>query len=217
VLLLAALLTGADLAYVEAQFTPLGPHWAWHLLLVSLLYAALAFRFDSRVVFSLALSTFAAWRGVSAAALEQTLWRYSEAAAAVRLNAVVCGAVFVGLGALLQARRIKAHFEPVAAHMGWLLILATPLSGIAEHDLGLSYAAALLVTGALLAGGAFWRRRFALFAMGVVAAYIGVSRLVVEAISDSSGAFLFFCWFAFTPILVIVLLYFVHRHLKEPA
>src|SRR4029453_2494453 len=67
VLLLGVLLLGSDLAYVEAQFRWLGPKWPLHLLLVSLLYFAAAYRFDSRVVLSLALSAFAAWRSVSAA------------------------------------------------------------------------------------------------------------------------------------------------------
>ena len=55
ILLLAVLLTGTELAFVETQFTPLGPNWPWHLLIMSLLSAAVAFRFDSRAVFSLPL------------------------------------------------------------------------------------------------------------------------------------------------------------------
>src|SRR5881628_79966 len=57
-LLLGVLLAAADLAYVEVKFTPLGPNWSWHLLIVAVFAALAAFRFDSRVVFSLALSTF---------------------------------------------------------------------------------------------------------------------------------------------------------------
>src|SRR6185295_17929070 len=64
-LLLGVLLLGADLAYVETQFTPLGDAWPWHLLMLSAVGALLSVRYDSRIVFSLALSTFAAWRGVS--------------------------------------------------------------------------------------------------------------------------------------------------------
>jgi hypothetical protein len=36
---------------------PLGAGWPWHLLVVAVFYAALALR-DSRVVWSLALTTF---------------------------------------------------------------------------------------------------------------------------------------------------------------
>ena len=74
ILLLGVLLLGADLAYLETQFTPLGAAWPWHLLLMTLVMGALAVRYDSRVVFSLALSTFAAWRGVSTAFVRESVW-----------------------------------------------------------------------------------------------------------------------------------------------
>ena len=96
VLLLGALLAGADLAYAEAKFTPLGDAWPWHLLVVALFYAGLAFRYDSRVLLSLALSTFAAWRGVSAARLEHALWMGGEDL--VRVNAAGCGLLFLARG-----------------------------------------------------------------------------------------------------------------------
>jgi hypothetical protein len=217
VLLLGALLIGADLAYIEANFTPLGSAWAWHLLLVALVYGALALRFDSRVVFSLALSTFVAWRGVSAAQLEHAVWSYSSAGLALRVNAVACGLIFLALGALFRMRDWKAHFEPVLVHSAWLLLLAAPLSGIAESGKrGPLFALALMLLGAALAGVAYWRRRFGLFAMGTVAAYLGVSALFVHALSGSDTEFLFFFWFAFTPIVVIFLLYLAHRQLQEP-
>src|SRR5208337_4466656 len=56
-LLLGTLLVASDLAYVEVEFTPLGNNWPWHLFIVAAFCAALAFRYDSRVLFSLALTT----------------------------------------------------------------------------------------------------------------------------------------------------------------
>jgi hypothetical protein len=216
VLLLGALLVGAELAYVEAQFTALGDAWPWHLLLVSVIYALLAIRYDSRVVFSLALSTFVAWRGVSAAKLEPSLW-FAREAGAVRANAVACGVLFVVLGAALRARRFKAHFEPVAAHLGWLLILAASLSGVGDsHPAGTWYAVGLGALGGGLAFFAYGRRRFGLFAMGVVGAYLGISALFLHALSGSDAATLAFFWFAVTPIVVLALLYVAHRKLREP-
>ncbi|GAF94121.1 unnamed protein product, partial [marine sediment metagenome] len=49
ILLLGVLLTSADVAYIEAQFTPLGPNWPWHLLWASLFMAWASFCYDSRV------------------------------------------------------------------------------------------------------------------------------------------------------------------------
>src|SRR6185295_10082795 len=64
-LLLAVLLVGSDLAYIESKFRFLGANWAYHLLVLSVIAFAAAYRFDSRVVLSLGLSSFAAWRGLS--------------------------------------------------------------------------------------------------------------------------------------------------------
>ena len=43
----------------------LGPAWPLHLLVVAVFYGVLAYRFDSRILLSLALASFAAWRGLS--------------------------------------------------------------------------------------------------------------------------------------------------------
>ena len=48
VLLLGLLLFASGLAYVEAQFTVLGPRWPYHLLLVAAVYQLVAYRWDSR-------------------------------------------------------------------------------------------------------------------------------------------------------------------------
>jgi len=216
VLLLGAVLVGADLAYVETQFLALGDAWPWHLLLVSAVYALLAIRYDSRVVFTMALSTFVAWRGVSAATLERSLW-YSGEAGAVRANALACGALFLLLGGVLRARLFKAHFEPVAAHLGWLLILAAPLSGVGDpRPSGTAFAVILALLGGVLAVFSYGRRRFGLLAMGIVGAYIGVSALFLDTLSGSDTTLLAFFWFAVTPLAVLVLLYVAHRSLKEP-
>ncbi|HEY4589904.1 MAG TPA: DUF2157 domain-containing protein [Thermoanaerobaculia bacterium] len=217
ILLLGVLLAAADLAYVEVKFTPLGPHWSWHLLIVAVFAALAAFRFDSRVVFSLALSTFAAWRGVSAARFGTDLWwnaLWSGAAEdAVRWNAIACGALFAGLGFALKRSGRKAHFEPVAATLGWLLILGALASGMGEQIFWWPWTLGLLLAELGLAAGAFLVRRFPLFAFGVVAAYAALSRLVLDGTADTLGCF----WFFITPILVIVGLILTQRRLKEPA
>jgi hypothetical protein len=211
VLLLGVLLAAADLAYVEVRFTPLGAHWPWHLLIVSVFTALAAFRFDSRVVFSLALSTFAAWRGVSVADVGGKLLG-SHGVDAVRWNAIGCGALFVLLGFAMKRTGRKAHFEPVAVHLGWLLLLASLASGIGEPGWP-SWNLGLLLAGAALAAGAFRFRRFPLFAYGVVAVYGAVTRLAFHEIAvEVLGCF----WFFVTPLLVVGGLILAQRRMREP-
>lgn len=211
VLLLGVLLAAADLAYIEARFTPLGDHWPWHLLIVAILAALAAFRYDSRIVFSLALSTFAAWRGVSVAYFGSTL--LGGVGDTVRWNMLGCGIAFAVLGLVLAKTDRKAHFEPVAVHLGWLLILGALASGM-DEERWLAWTLALLFTGGALAAGAYATRRFPLFAFGVLGAYAALTRLAFGGGIDdfTLGCF----WFFATPILVIFGLIMAQRRMKEP-
>jgi hypothetical protein len=212
ILLLGVLLTGAALAYVEVKFTPLGPSWGYHLLLMSLFAGAVAVRGDSRMVASIALTTFAAWRGVAASPLERGFW--SASAGAVRLNAIVTGLLFVTLGWWMVRSGRKAHFEPVATHLGWMLVLGAVLSGISTSGgNGTLFRLALLLVGTGLGIAAFLRGRFALFGMGLVAAYIGLSSLVVSVAPGELG----FLWFSSTGIAVLVGLLLAHRAMRGRA
>lgn len=212
ILLLGVLLTGAALAYVEVKFTALGESWSAHLLIMSLFAGALAVRGDSRVVAGVALTTFAAWRGVSASPFARGFWYAGDGAGALRVNAVIVGLLFVGLGVVLAGMRKEAHFEPVAVHLGWLLILGAILSGIGGHGgAATTFRLGLLVVGAGLAAMAFREGRFPLFGMGFVAAYIGLSAVVATAVSSD---FLAFAWFAGTGMAVIAGLIVAQRTMR---
>lgn len=211
VLLLAALLAAADLAYVEAKFSPLGASWPWHLLIVAVAYAVAAVRWDSRLLFGLALTTFTAWRGISVGVLGSQLVG-DVIFGRVRANAVACGVAFLLLGAAMVRFGRKAHFEPATLHLGWLLVLGGVGGGM--FDTGndaLAWALALLVVAGGLAAWGWRRRRFALFAYGLVAGYCAVSRLVLNGpVAEALGCF----WFAFSGFGMVAALWFAHRSLR---
>ncbi len=213
ILLLGMLLLAADLAFVEVKFAALGESWPWHLLLVSLLYAAAALRYDSRLLFSLALGAFAAWRGVAVGLGTAESWVWSGVESAVRINALGIGVLFLGLGAALRRARRKPHFAPVATWLGWLLALGGLFAGaVARGGNWFVWALGLCATGAGLAAGAYRARRFGLLALGVAAAYVGVTRFVVEVFDD---AFQLGClWLAASSVGVVLLLLLLHRRLR---
>src|SRR5205814_8908381 len=64
ILYLACLTLAAELAYIEARFEVLRDYWDYYVLLSAFVYFFFAYRFDNRLVLSLALSTLAAWFGV---------------------------------------------------------------------------------------------------------------------------------------------------------
>jgi hypothetical protein len=213
ILLLGVLLVSSDVAYIEAQFTPLGPNWPWHLFWASLFMTWASFRYDSRIVFSLALASFASWRGVSVSFLEGNFWSNFETS--MRLNTASCGLLFIGIGPLLLTAGKKRHFEPVSTYLGWTLLLLSFISGALSvtYD-SKTYAVVLLLVGPILALVAFLRRRFPLAAMGVVSGYVGLSRVVVPALDSTE---LVFAWFLVTSVLIMIGLLWAYRHMgKKP-
>lgn len=175
VLLLGALLAAADLAYVEAQTRLLGPAWPWHLLVVAVFYALLAFRFDSKMLLSLALASFAAWRGLALSLPRMTLG--ADEAARLRWEALATGFFFTAVGVVSARRGRKAHFEDVWVNGGVLLVFGGLLSGVFGSRLDWGVWLLALLAAAALVGALAWRAKRTLpFAQAVLAAYLGLLR-----------------------------------------
>lgn len=216
--LLALGLAGAELAWLEVRFTPLGADWPLHLLAMSLLAGALAVRFDSLPAWTLALATFAAWRGVAltptAAAVDRVLPR--SGAGELRLELLLCALLFLILGRLARRFDRKAHFEPATTFLGVLAACLAALSGLGETHAWPLWALGLAGLGGGAAAWAFRRRRRALLALGALALYVAMTRALFELPGASDlGCF----WFALSTVGAIVLLAFVHRRFadREPA
>jgi hypothetical protein len=211
VLLLGVLLIGTDLAYLETQYKLLGPNWPWHLLLLSLIQLAFAFRYDSRATLTLALASFAAWRGVALSLLGGALPGRHEAA--IRVNALAVGAVFVAAGFLLERSRRKAHFEPAFGNIGLLLALGAAVAG-SYGGYGRLDTIWYLTLAALSAATivlAYRARRSDYFAQGVIAAYLGLLRLAAE-LHLEVGLFYLVSAGSFG---ILILILWAHRRFKE--
>ncbi|MEO8275906.1 MAG: DUF2157 domain-containing protein [Thermoanaerobaculia bacterium] len=212
-LLLGILLCGADLAYIEAKFTPLGDAWSYHLLLMSLLTGGLALRCDSRTAWSLALSTFAAWRGVAAARVFGELagiWN-----SPLRWNLVACGAIFLTVGAAMRRFDRKQHFEPLTTFLGALALLTgLGLAALDSRGPWMLWALAFCALAVIIAAAALRARRLMVFGLGVLAGYAGVTRLVFELMGPANfGCF----WFAGSSVAMVLLLWFVQRRFRAEA
>jgi hypothetical protein len=217
VLLLGALLAAADLAFIEVKFTPLGADWPWHLLIVAVAYAALAFRFDSRTLFSLSLTAFAAWRGVSVAKLA-TPWGEVAESERLLVEALICGMLFLALGKLLERIRLKAEFEPVAAWLGWILILGALVMRLDRDDGRSIVAFALVGCGAVLAWFAWDERSIGRYALGVGAAAIGLAGSAVVAIKAADlGWKVFLSVVVLLATLVVILVLRANRALRSAS
>jgi hypothetical protein len=213
VLLLGLLLFAADLAYLEVEVKILGPNWPYHLLIVSVLYFLAAYRWDSSAVLALALTSFAAWRGVSVNVARGVLEPHTMTA--TRTNALGCGALFL-LGAVLSALwKKKAHFEGVWGNLGLLLLLGGLLSAVfGEKDSWAYWLLALLVVSGSVIAAAFRLRRLMAFALAVVAAYLGSLRFVFDVVRDDGARF---ALVGLSALATLVFLVAAHHRMKESA
>jgi Predicted membrane protein (DUF2157) len=210
-LLLAMLLIAADLGYMESQFRWLGPNWAYHLLIVSLLCFFAAYRFDSRAVLTLALTSFAAWRGVEVGmSLEG-----QASTGPTRLNAIAVGLGYLAAGVLSLRLRRKPHFEPVYVTGGLLLLFGAMLTGAwDEHtDLWIFWLIAVFVAGVILALAAYRLRRALDFAIGVASIYL----VGVRLLGQHPGRETFFLVAGWSIAALVVLIRATRRMRKAAA
>jgi hypothetical protein len=113
-LLLAALLASADLAYAERQFTLLGPLWSWHLLLLAVVHAAIAYAFASPLVLAASLTALAGWFGVGGT-LGDAL-HISHSTPELGGRALACAAVIVAWRYADHRARPGSRFSDVFDH-----------------------------------------------------------------------------------------------------
>lgn len=212
ILLLGLLLFASELAYVEVQFTLLGPNWAHHLLVVGAVYVLAAYLWDSRTVLGLALTTLAAWRGVSLSLIRGSLW--AADAGHMRSNAIALGVLYVAAAALSFRVKRKRHFEEVFANVGLLLLLGALVSGVLDEGSAWGWwLAALLVAVGVVTWLSFHLGRSLYFAQGVAAAYIGLLRVLFEPFHRTSGLPYFLA--ALVGLGVLGLIFAAHRRMRE--
>jgi hypothetical protein len=214
VLLLGALLAATDLAYLETQFKLLGPDWAWHLLVVAVFYGLLAYRFDSKMLLSLARASFAAWRGIAVSVERASLGRGNPER--LRYEALLTGVVFAVLGLVSVRAGKKAHFEDVYVNAGLLISLGGLLSGVfgrREGGWG-GWLLALLLGSTAVALVAFRKRRTLPFALAILAAWLGLQRLVFEGSGAAPAGALLIS--AMTAAVALGVVFAAHRKMKSP-
>ena len=213
ILLLGLLLFASDLAYIEVQFTLLGPNWAHHLLIVGAVYLAAAYLWDSRTVLGLALTTLAAWRGLSVSLVSGWLWKSQPND--LRENALVLGVVYVAAASLSVLLRRKPHFEAVFANAGLVLLLGALVSGALDNDTAWEmWLAVLLVTAGVVMWHGFRLDRSLYFAQGVVAGYVGLLRLLFQPFRHTESGIPYLLA-ALLGLGMLFVIFAAHRRMQE--
>jgi len=184
VLYLGALAFAVELGYIEFRFQLLQQSWDHYVLLSAVFYFFLAYRFDNRFVLSLALSTLAAWFGLS-------FTRFGILRpGAYRVPAILYAAVSASAGAALWAKGVKPHFLRTYLHLAANVLFVTLVSG-AMQGRGL-YLLAVLALSAIAIYGGFRFGEFAFAGYGTIYGYIGLSAWVLRSVDDGTAALVYF-------------------------
>jgi Predicted membrane protein (DUF2157) len=168
------LLFGIEIAYIEERFHLLDMNADLYLLGSALIFFALAYRFDNRLVLSLALSSLAAWFGVR---LSQSPQRYGDS---LRPYAIAYGTIVAGMGGLLHAAGVKKHFTETYLHIAANVTFVALVSGVLDESATWLYLVGLLGLAAAGILHGIWFRRFAFLAYGIIYGYIGISAEILR-------------------------------------
>ena len=195
-----------DIAYIETRYHILGDIWENYLLVSVALFFFLAYRFDNRLVLSLALSTLAAWFGFTLSGHRFYFENY------YRLYAIAYAVIVLCCGVLLYRSAVKKHFLEIYLNFAAHFLCIALVSGVAEYKILSLYFPALLLTCAALAFYSLQVRKFLYMLYAVIYGYIGISIVIVDQISRQT--FLLFTYFIVTSMLVIGLIFKLSQRFK---
>ena len=120
ILYLGCGLVGVFFSYLEFKWKLLGSWWDLYLFGSGLLFAALAYRFDNRLVLSVALMNLAAWLG-----LRTGRWDFLDTGGKPAL--IAYGAALIGAGIVSRSSELKPHFGDtfltLGVHIGLMSLL----------------------------------------------------------------------------------------------
>ena len=188
-LLLAVLLVSADLAYAERQFTLLGPLWSWHLLLLAIFHAAIAYAFASPLVLAASLTALAGWFGAGGTLGDMLPFSYSTPALGAR--ALACATVIAAWRYADRHARPDTRFSDVFDHFAANLAFWGTIAWCVDWPwlaVGLPLLAAL-AWASVRRGLDTGREAFLVY--GIVYAAIGICAAVVPRLHGMTTSFSF--------------------------
>lgn len=208
VLYLGALTWSVELAYLENRSHLLSGQWDLYLLATAGLFFFLAYRFDNRFVLALALSSLAAWFGLTISHLP------SHQDAAYRQYAILYSLIVGVAGALLQRRGLKPHFLGAYLNIAANVLFWALLSGVFNRQGYVVWFLALLAAcGASLAWG-LPRRQFSFISYAAVYGYVGLSSILIRDIHSDTAVL---SYFVVTGLAMLVTLVQIARRFGREA
>ncbi len=208
VLYLGALVWSVELAYLENRFHLLSGQWDLYLLATAALYFVLAYRFDNRFVLSLALSSLAAWFGLTISHFP------SHQDATYRQYAIVYSLFIAAAGAIAHRRALKPHFFGTYLNIAANVLFWALLSGVFDRQNSTLWLVALLLACAASLAWGLVRRQFAFVAYAAVYGYVGISSILIRNINDATALL---AYFVVTGVAMLITLVVIARRFGKEA
>lgn len=192
VVLLGCLLFISALTYLQVQYNVFDNGLGMTTLVTALFFFYAAYRFDHLGVLSLAITALASFWGISTSPQK---WYSSNffSDSDLHITALVFSAALATAAAVADRRGIKTHFTFAYMNICCLMFLIAALSGmfIEDHIYGV-YLLILYAGCGVTIYSANRRKSFLFLLYAVVAAYIGTTRLLADAIEEPTFWFLYF-------------------------
>ncbi len=208
VLYLGCLTWSLELTYIENRFHVLSGQWDLYLLATAVLFFFLAYRFDNRFVLSLALSSLAAWFGLTI-----SHWRTHQDAT-YRQYAILYSLVVSAAGAILQRRGLKPHFFSTYLNIAANVLFWALLSGVFESQGYGVWLLALLAACAASLGWGLARRQFSFVAYAAFYGYVGVSSILTRNMHGTAAVL---SYFVVTGVAMLVILVQIARRFARES
>ena len=206
VLLLGCTLYAADIGYIETQFRVLGDSWHHHLLASAALFFFLAYRFDNRLVLSMALSTLAAWFGFQLSVRFLSFHNY------YRESAMAYSLVTFAAGSVLHRLAVKKHFFDIYLNFTIHFLLVALLSGVVEYRFSSWHLPAMAAAIAAVAVWSMRTRRFLYMLYAILYGYACLSAVALQFIDGRAAMYLYGI---VSSLSVMGLIFILSRRYKE--
>ena len=218
VLLLAALLVPIIIAYLQSQFNFFGNRWSLASFIPMLILFGMAYFFDHQGVLSLAISSLAAWLGITikpSLLLDFDLFNHHE----LIITCFALGVALLAFATFIKTTRFKPHFNDTYQQFGTHLAFLGALAALVEFTQ--TWALWLLVIFALGAWHlyqAFHRKNSYLMMVAILYMYIGtcyvVSGKILAHLDGENEIYANLFYYLFSGIGVGMLINRLHKKFK---
>ena len=216
ILLLGCLLLLTLTGYLQYQYNLFGERWGLATFIPMILLFAAAYYFDHLGVLSIAITTLAAWAGITIAPTR--IFKNDFGNDHLIFTGIALGLLLYVAGIASENKKFKTHFCFTYKNFAVHLLMISLLAGMFHYDnTSLIWIAAIAVVAAYLLKQSFKEKSFYFFVITSLYAYIALCYLTylpLDYVQNDGGFYLYFMWIIGSGVGFIILLINMNRIMK---